>query len=486
MPSPLSALTALLFLPIFAPAVSASAADTARPEPACVFDVMANGPPRQLQLAITARCRPEIERIEFARTDRLAVGNVRTLSGAPATATARGWQTGGGGLTYDVDLASRVGGGRGSRDVALTADTLMAPLDTWLGMPEPTRFDADLHVRIKTSPGLHAIHAMQPLGPSAPQISRLTAGGLSFAGYSLFSTRPALQVEVTGRDGEPVPIAVHVGASDIAIGAPALASWVQYFAALSAEYWQGFPVDRLMVAIVPAGAADRVSFGRVRGGGGATMQIVAGRGVTANTLYRRDWILTHELLHLAQPHLPRDGMWLMEGMATYVEPILRHIAGLYTADQVWSEWLGGMPAGSLGLTTMGLQRTNPYWGGALALLATNIAIVEATDGNKTMVDCLRAGLRSVGNATVRAQTSAIISACDQSVGFPAMADFVSWHRSATEFNLPRLWQKLGVSKNGSSVAYADNAAAKVLRAAMLAPPDGFKAPPLPPDLLPLN
>ncbi len=454
--------------------------------PVCAFDVEAEGEPSTLQLAVTVRCQPHIARLEFDAADRASIHAVLTLSGAAAAETDRGWRITDGGLRYLVDLRERVAAGGRSRDVALTNDTIMTPLDTWLGMPEPTRSENSLTVRLRVPPGLYAMHAMTPDGADTPDTFTLSAEDLTFAGYAIFSTRPGTQIMVSGRTGSAAPITVHAAADDFAIGSPALVEWVDYFSRLSAAYWQGFPVDRLLVAILPSGKGDNVAFGRVRGGGGATLQVVVGRGATPATLYRQDWILTHELLHLAQPNIGRDGMWLMEGMATYVEPILRHIAGLYSADQVWREWLRGMPTGALGVNTTGLTRANPYWGGALALLSSNVAILQQSQGRATITDCLRNGLQVIGNATKKAQPAALIGACDEASGIPALSEFAKTYGSAAEFDLPKLWQKLGISQSNKNVVFSNDAKSAALRAAILAIPQGFAPPQLPPRIAPLN
>lgn len=465
-------LTALLLL--LAPMSAAVAA-----APLCHFAVTAAGEPRDLALEVTARCAESVSILAFPSADRAHVRDVRDLAGEAAAATDRGWRMGRGGLRYTVDLTARVQDGRGNRDLALTADTLVAPLHTWLATPWPAKPDAALHVTFRMPSELNALHALTPLTDGQDDTFTLDTSGLSFAGYAAFSTRPAQTATVPGRDGATVPILVHAAAADFALGEAVLANWVGYFASVSAAYWQGFPVGRLLVVILPDGPGDSVTFGRVRGGGGATLQVVAGRNVNLETLYRRDWILTHELLHLAQPFLPRDGVWLMEGMATYIEPLLRHFTGLYGADQVWAEWLRGMPTGSMGLNLQGLSRGNPYWTGALALLATHVAILQHSDGSRSIADCLRAGLSRTGNATMRAETRQLIHACDTAVGMSVLADFMTNYKESAEFNLPDLWKQLGIRRENDTVLYSENFAAAELRRSILSPPPGFHIPELP-------
>jgi hypothetical protein len=45
-----------------------------------------------------------------------------------------------------------------------------------------------------------------------------------------------------------------------------------------------------------------------------------------------DWMLTHEMVHLAFPSVDEKHHWIEEGIATYVEPIARIRVGDLTAD----------------------------------------------------------------------------------------------------------------------------------------------------------
>jgi len=58
-----------------------------------------------------------------------------------------------------------------------------------------------------------------------------------------------------------------------------------------------------------------------------------------------DWMLTHEMVHLAFPSVDEKHHWIEEGIATYVEPIARIRAGHLTADQMWLDLVRDMPQG---------------------------------------------------------------------------------------------------------------------------------------------
>ncbi len=118
-----------------------------------------------------------------------------------------------------------------------------------------------------------------------------------------------------------------------------LLAYVDEAATAVSHYYGVFPVDHAKVAItvVPdrRGVLGGTTWGN-RGGFSALTRLRIGQHVTLEDL-RRDWILTHELVHTALPSLPDDQHWLEEGIATYVEPIARYRLGFLTKEQVWSK-----------------------------------------------------------------------------------------------------------------------------------------------------
>src|SRR5581483_1246670 len=100
--------------------------------------------------------------------------------------------------------------------------------------------------------------------------------------------------------------------------------------------------------------------GQTNGLQGAHIEIELGRRVTAHALVE-DWILPHEMIHLALPNLRERHHWLEEGIATYVEPIARARTGLITAAEAWDGMLDGMPQGLPRPGDHGLDHTHT-WG----------------------------------------------------------------------------------------------------------------------------
>src|SRR5258708_5474985 len=71
-----------------------------------------------------------------------------------------------------------------------------------------------------------------------------------------------------------------------------------------------------------------------------------------------DWMLTHEMVHLAFPSVDEKHHWIEEGIATYVEPIARIRAGHLAADQMWLDLVRDMPHGLPQVGDRGLDHTH--------------------------------------------------------------------------------------------------------------------------------
>ena len=76
----------------------------------------------------------------------------------------------------------------------------------------------------------------------------------------------------------------------------------------------------------------------------AYIRVELGREVTAAQLLS-DWVLVHEMTHLALPDTGEEHAWLSEGIATYVEGVARVQAGNRSEVDVWAEELRSMPRG---------------------------------------------------------------------------------------------------------------------------------------------
>ena len=282
---------------------------------------------------------------------------------------------------------------------------------------------------------------------------------------------------------------VMVGASDFSVGfAPgkldlsqaAVVEWIAASAGVVAASYGRFPVARVRVLIVP-GDGNRVRSGMAFACRGAALRVVLGRAATPDTL-ARDWILIHELTHLAFPDVPRAQHWIEEGLASYIEPVARAQVGKLSADDVWRQFIDGMPKGLPAAGDRGLDFTptwgRTYWGGALFCLLADVEIRERTDNRFGLQDAVRAIVASGGSMEVEWPLLRALDLGDKAVGVPVLVDLYERMKAApVDVDLPQLWRRLGVAVTGDSVVFDDGAPLASVRRAITrrpgaAAPDG--------------
>ena len=120
--------------------------------------------------------------------------------------------------------------------------------------------------------------------------------------------------------------------------------WIAASACAVTTYYGRFPVKHLHLLIVPVEGQRGILSGRTQGYGGASTKIFVGQLATEEDLMR-DWVMTHEMVHLAFPSVAEEHHWIEEGIATYVEPIARVEAGNLEPRDVWHDLVEGLPRG---------------------------------------------------------------------------------------------------------------------------------------------
>jgi hypothetical protein len=297
------------------------------------------------------------------------------------------------------------------------------------------------------------------------------------------------RIEAACIGGQGVDVARgHIGIEfdrgDYSVGAPALCNWIARASLAVAGYFGRFPVDdvRLVLRVVNgAGVRGGTTYGHARDGQ-PLIVIRLGRD-TSSAQLTNDWELTHEMVHLSVPSVPRNSHWLEEGIATYVEPIARAQRGELSDVRIWADMLHGMPKGLPGETDRGLDHTptwgRTYWGGALFCLLADVQIRTQSHNRKGLQDALRGVLDAGGSIRDDWPVERILAAGDQATGTTVLLDL--YHRlmdapgpSAAE--LDALWQALGVRVQDDSARLVDDAPLAATRRAITAPrgsPVGF-------------
>ena len=259
------------------------------------------------------------------------------------------------------------------------------------------------------------------------------------------------------------------------VGSPSAAwrslalKWVENSSRAVSAYYGKFPVPRATLRIASC-AGTRPRGGKAFGWEGPLITISLGRDATIAVL-AEDWLLTHEMVHLALPSLPDQHHWLEEGLATYVEPIARARAGIITPERVWSDFVNGLPQGQPEAGDRGLDRTptwgRTYWGGALFCLRADVAIRQRTGNRFGLEHALRAILAAGGSIEREWTIGQVIEVADRSVGVAVLHElYEEMGSKPVTVDLESLWRQLGIQRQGSAVTFDDSAPLAGIRRAI--------------------
>lgn len=282
---------------------------------------------------------------------------------------------------------------------------------------------------------------------------------LLISGVAVFATEHAgasvRKLEVAGAD-----ILVDIDDRAFQHGTAPLLTWITRSAEIVAHYYDRFPTTTLRVRVVPEDG-NSVRGGRTWGYNGGTIRVQVGRNVTEDQL-NNDWVLVHEMTHLALPEIGDDHAWLSEGLAVYIEGVARVQAGNRTQPDVWAEEVRSMPRGLPQPGDRGLDHTHTwgrtYWGGAMFCLLADVEIHRRTQNRFGLQDAVRAIARASGGLPTEWPIERVLKTGDAAVGTPVLEELDAQMKDKPVTpDLMGLWHKLGVDPDGSSVRLIDDA-----------------------------
>ena len=239
-------------------------------------------------------------------------------------------------------------------------------------------------------------------------------------------------------------------------------------------------VQRALAAVseTTGGASERIHIVARQGGGGATTR---GRTITLNLRdgprpARRssEWVLPHELIHASFPSLQEPDLWLEEGLATYLEPLVRVRAGQLAQADLWRDLARDLPQGAPQAGEGGLRGTRTwhrlYWQGAVFWLQAELAVFRRTGGQRSLSDGLCAWARLEDADDFDAERA--FTAMDAALGQPILFEL---YRKASaqgiDQNPTRLLAELGVARarTATDVSLDESAPAAALRRRLTQP-----------------
>jgi predicted metalloprotease with PDZ domain len=238
----------------------------------------------------------------------------------------------------------------------------------------------------------------------------------------------------------------------------AIVEWVRRGAAAVSTYLGRFPVKHLVLR-VHGGGEEAVGEGVTHGS--MSIDVTLGRNAQEADL-KGDWVLTHEMFHLAFPTLDDRRLWMMEGLSDYLEPVARARAGQWSAKDVWLEFVQGLPQGLPGPGEGGLdgsrRRERIYWGGNIYWLLADVQIRIRTDNRRGLEDVIRTILNQGGTGGEDWPLERVLATGDEATGTTVLADLYKMlGQQRGDVDLDELWKKLGVRVSGDAVVFDDTA-----------------------------
>jgi len=308
--------------------------------------------------------------------------------------------------------------------------------------------------------GCSAPGDIRPVDPTAEGTAVLAAS----------ETRPSAPPVTWAPDGT-----LHVGESIVTVNVKGQLSvpeadlhrWIGTAAHAISAFYGRYPVRHVTIEVIPT------RNGKVHGGvtyDGRLIRIHLGRDTRPADL-DDDWMITHEMYHLAYPDLDDSYSWMEEGMADYLEPLARARIGTLTPEQVWSGYVEGMPQGQPQAGDQGLDRTHTwgrtYWGGAIFWLLADVRVREQTGNRHTIDDVFHAVLDAGGDGSVHWSLDKVIEVGDRATGTEVLKKL---HEEMGEkpqvVDLDALWARLGVVHKGEHTTFDDAAPLAAIRRSM--------------------
>lgn len=250
-----------------------------------------------------------------------------------------------------------------------------------------------------------------------------------------------------------------------------LLDWVRSCANAVSHYYGRFPVPHLALQIRTHHGSG-VRHGVTYPTGGGLIRISVG-DLTEATDLKDDWVLTHEMIHLAFPSMADNHHWIEEGLSTYVEPVARAQVGNIPATEVWKEFIRDMSKGQPEDGDRGLDNTptwgRTYWGGAMFCLLADVEIRERTKNRKGLQEALRAVVNSGGDITQDWKIEQALAIGDKATGTDVLRKLYERMRDQpATVDLKQLWQKLGVElTDDGAVRFDDKAPGAAIRQAII-------------------
>jgi len=207
--------------------------------------------------------------------------------------------------------------------------------------------------------------------------------------------------------------------------------WIGRAMQATASVGDRFPRDQVHFIIVPVHSqSEAVLFGMVRRGGGSSILLVPSPDASVEDL-EAGWIAVHELSHLWLPPMRSKDRWISEGIATYLQEVLRARCGLQSSERAWTRLREGFERGRksgtgrpLASESRTMNRTGAYhrvyWAGVAFALEVDVRLRKDSNGEMTLLRAISDAQRTWGDESRPVAASVLLNTLQEA----ASADFI--------------------------------------------------------------
>jgi hypothetical protein len=337
------------------------------------------------------------------------------------------------------------------------SDAVILSQAQWLWRPDPFPADLDASIRFVVPAGSEASFPW----PSSEGVYFPAESAFFSSAFGVFGQ---FERQAFSAAGTHIDVArLGHGPSDDDVRA-----WITSAMQTTASLGDRFPRDRVYIFIVPVRSPEKqVAFGMVRRGGGSSILLVASPDATAEELVA-SWVTVHELSHLWLPPLHAKDRWLSEGIATYLQEVLRARCGLQSAEHAWARLRKGFERGrrsgtgrKLSSESENMNRTGAYhrvyWAGAAFAMEVDARLRKGSGGEMTLLRAISDAQRVWGTEARPVPASMVLDALDDANGTEFVAGLAERYAQSTEF---------------PDVPYVDSPAYRQVRAQITSRADG--------------
>lgn len=357
---------------------------------------------------------------------------------------------------------------------------VIADVALWLWRPGGMGENEDIELRFELPDGVNvsAPWRPQPTAQDAAPTFRVGRAPSDWPAVVAFGQFTPREIEVAGAR---LRVAVLHGspAPDWAF----IERWLTQSARAVATLYGRFPVDDAQVLVVPgARGSEPVPSAYVLRGGQPSLHFFINQRRSEQE-FIQDWSAVHEMSHLFLPFVRPQDAWVSEGLASYMQNVLRARAGMISAEEGWRQMhrsfrLGArsMPEMTLADATERMHRDGAYmrvyWEGAALMLIADQRLRERTAGQESL-DSVLEKFRACCMAAPREwQGRALLERLDALSGTTVFSEIDQYQASQRYFpDLRPTYTQLGLdwSGGGDSLSLLPTAPRLADREAIMAP-----------------